>query len=139
MEEPVFLDKSHMPEDADLAKVLGRAKRHWDSLQAHALDADPAASPRWTYESKKSGWTFAVRGKRRNLLYLKPFERRFTVGFAFGEKAVQVAEQSDLPDHVVEMIRQAPQYPEGRGVRLEVATAADVKIAKRLLAIKMDN
>lgn len=139
MEEPVFLDKSHIPEDADLAKALGRAKRHWDSLQAHVLEADPAATPKWTYESKKSGWTFTLRGKRRNLLYLKPFDRRFTVGFAFRDKAVQAAEKSDLPDHVVETIRQAPQYPEGRAVRIEITKAADVKIAKKLLAMKMDN
>ena len=139
MEEPVFLDKSHVPEDADLAKVLGRAKRHWDNLRAHALDADSAASPEWTYESKKSGWTFAVRGRRRNLLYLKPYDKSFTLGFAYSEQAVQAAEQSDLPDHVVEIIRQAPKYPEGRAVRVKVTSAADVKIAKKLLAIKIEN
>ncbi len=140
MEEPVFSDKSHMPQDADLARILGRTKHHWDNLRARALDADPAATPEWKFYSQKSGWTFLLRGKRRNVLYMQPTAKhRFTVSFVFGKKAVQAAEQSDLPDHVVEMIRQAPQYPEGRGVRLEVATAADVKIAKRLLAIKMDN
>ena len=139
MDEAVFLDKSHMPEDADLSKVLGRAKRHWDSLKEHALNVEPGASPKWTYESKKSGWTFAVRGKRRNLLYLKPFQRRFTAGFALGDGAVQAAEQSSLPATVIQLIRQAPKYPEGRAVRIEVATAADVRIAKKLLAIKLEN
>jgi len=140
MEEPVFPEKSHMPQDADLARVLGRTKRHWDNLRAHALDADPTAAPEWKYYTKKSGWTFLLRGKRRNVLYMRPTgKHRFAVSFVFGKRAVQTAEQSDLPEHVVEMIRQAPQYPEGRGVRLEVATAADVKIAKRLLAIRMDN
>ena len=37
------------------------------------------------------------------------------------------------------MVRQSPKYPEGRAVRVEVKTAADVKIAKKLLAIKMAN
>ena len=137
MDEPVFLDKSHVPEDADLAEVLGRTKRHWDDLQAHALDADPAATPKWTYESKKSGWTFAVKGKRRNLMYLKPLMGYFRAGFALGDEAVQAVEQSNLPEAVIEIVRQAQKYPEGRGVRVEVKTAADVKIAKKLLAIKM--
>ena len=74
------------------------------------------------------------------MLYMRPTAKhRFAVSFIFGKKAVQAAEESDLPDHVVEMIRQAPQYPEGRAVRIEVTTAADVKIAKQLLAIKMDH
>ena len=52
---------------------------------------------------------------------------------------MKAAEQSELPDHVIELIRQAPKYPEGRAFRLEVSKAADVRIAKELLAIKMDN
>ena len=140
MDEPVFPDKSHLPTDADLARVLGRTKRHWDNLKAHALEANPTATPEWKFYSKKSGWTFLLRGKRRNVLYLQPIgKRRFTAGFMFGKKAVQAAEQSDLPDHVIEMIRQAPQYPEGRAIRVEVTTAADVKITKMLLAIRRDN
>ena len=139
MEEPVFLDKSQVPGEADLARALGRAKRHWDNLKAYALGADPAASPKWTYESRKAGWTFAVRGKRRNLLYLKPFDKRFTVGFAFGKKAVEAVELTDLPGRVIKMIKEAPLYPEGRAVRFQVTSAADVKIAKKLLAIKMEN
>ncbi len=140
MEEPVFPDKSHMPQDADLARILGRTKRHWDNLRTHALDADPAATPEWEFYSQKSGWTFLLRGKRRNVLYMRPTaSHRFTVTFMFGKKAAQAAEESDLPDHVVEMISRAPQYPEGRAVRIEVTKAADVKIAAKLLAIKMDN
>ncbi|MCP4593062.1 MAG: DUF3788 family protein [bacterium] len=140
MEEPIFPDKSHMPQDSDLARVLGRSKKHWDNLRAHALDADPAAKPEWKYYSKKSGWTFLLRGKRRNVLYMRPVAKRcFAAGFMFGKRAVQAVEESDLPADVVEAIRQAPQYPEGRMVRLDVTTAADVKIAKKLLALKIDN
>ncbi len=119
--------------------VLGRAKRHWDNLTAHALEADPAAKQEWKFYSARSGWTFVLRGKRRNLFYLIPSAKRFAVSFVFGEKAVKAAEQSDLPRHVIEMIKESPQYPEGRAVRLEVRTAADVKIARQLLAVKLAN
>ncbi len=136
----MFPDKSHVPQDVDLARILGRTKHHWDNLRAHALDADPAATPEWKFYSQKSGWTFLLRGKRRNVLYMRPSaSHSFTVTIMFGKKAAQAAEQSDLPDHVVEMIRLAPQYPEGRAVRIEVTKATDVKIAKRLLAMKMDS
>ncbi|MBU0639622.1 MAG: DUF3788 domain-containing protein [Planctomycetes bacterium] len=140
MTEPVFPDKTHMPDDTDVARVLGRTMRHWDNLKAHALELNPAATEEWKYYMKKTGWTFLLRGQRRNVLFMRPTgKRRFTVSFVFGGKAVQAAEQSDLPTAVVEALRQAPQYPEGRGVSVEVSTAADVKIAKQLLAIKMAN
>jgi len=50
---------------------------------------------------------------------------------------VQAAEQSDLPTDVIEMIRQAPKYPEGRAVCVEVKSARDLKVAKALLDIKL--
>jgi len=139
LEEPLFPDKTHVPQDADLARVLGRARRPWDDLTAHALQTDPTATPEWKYYSKKSGWTFVVRGKRRNLLYLIPSAKHFTASLVFGEKAVRAAERADLPADVVEMIRKAPRYPEGRAIRWEVARAADANIVKKLLAIKLES
>jgi hypothetical protein len=139
MEGPVFPDKNQPPQDADLARVLGRAKRHWDDLSAHLSTASPIAKPEWKHYGKKSGWVFVLRGKKNNLLYLIPHEKHFVASSAFGEKVVQAALQADLPAPIVEMIRQAPKYPEGRAVRLAVTSAADVKVVKRLLAIKLGN
>ena len=117
--------------------MLGRTKRHWDDLAAHASTAYSEAKPEWKHYGKKSGWVFVVRGKRHNLMYLIPHEKWFGANFAFGEKAVQAALQSDLPTPAIEMIRQAPKYPEGRAIRLAVKSAADAKLAKKLLAIKL--
>ena len=139
MEEPLFPDKSRTPTDADLTKVLGRTKRHWDKLTAYAVEVASDATPQWKYYSKKSGWTFVVGGKRRNLVYMLPFKKFFSANFAFGEKTVKAAEAGDLPDDVIKMIRQAPKYPEGRAVRLEVKTAADVDVVRKLLVIKIEN
>ena len=101
MEQPVFPDKSRKPKDADLAEVLGRAKGHRDNLKTHALEANPDAREEWKYYMKKTGWTFRVKGKRHNLLYMQPRGKgRFTVGPMFGKMAVQAAEQSDLPEQI---------------------------------------
>lgn len=138
MDEPVFPDKQCPPQDSDLARVLGRTKKHWEDLAAHVATC-PDAKPEWKHYGKKSGWVFVARGKRSNLIYLIPHDKWFGANFAFGEKAVQAALASDLPVAVVEMIRQAPKYPEGRAIRLPVKTAADAKAAKKLLKIKLDN
>jgi hypothetical protein len=136
MEEPVFADKTHTPDDADLAKALGRTKGHWDKLRAYAA-AIPAVVQEWKCYTGKSGWTLVLKDKRRNLLYLRPLAKYFKASFALGPHAVKVAEQSDLPAKVIDMIRAAPTYPEGRAVRVDVKTAADAGVVRKLLAIKV--
>ena len=138
MEEPVFPDKSCMPKDADLARALGRAKKQWDDL-ADAVAACPEAKPEWKHYGKKSGWIFVIRGKRSNLMYMIPHDKYFGASFAFGEKAVQAALESDLPAAIIEIVRQAKKYPEGRAIRLQIKSAADAKAAGQLLAIKVEN
>jgi len=137
MKEPTIPDKAHRPTDADLASVLGRAKRHWDGFIACIQRNHPAATAEWKHYS--TGWQFVLREKRRNLAYLKPSEKCFTVSFAFSDNAVDAAERSDLPAEIVQPIRQSPKYPEGRAVRVDVATAKDLAIATKLLAIKVSH
>jgi hypothetical protein len=139
MHEPLFADKSHRPTDTELVAVLGRTKRHWDSLVAHVREVNPTVEAEWKFYTAKFGWTFVARAKRRNLLYLTPDQKRFRVSLAFGDKAVAAAEQSDLPERVIKPIRESPKYPEGRAVRIEVTSARDLAIARQLLALKIAN
>ena len=139
MDEPVFANKAKQPKDVDLAEVLGTAKKHWDTFVAAVAAAAPDAKPEWKFYSGKSGWVFLFRGKKRNVVYMRPMIKVFLVSFTFSEKAVAAVEQSDLPAELVESIRRSPRYPEGRPARLNVKTAKDAKIAKQLLAIKLEN
>ena len=68
-----------------------------------------------------------------------PGRRSFGVSFCLGGKAVAAAEQSTLPESILEAIRTARPYAEGRGVRVEVKRKADVENIKKLVEIKMAN
>ena len=72
-------------------------------------------------------------------MYMIPHDKYFGASFAFGEKAVQAALESDLPAAIIEIVRQAKKYPEGRAIRLQIKSAADAKAAGQLLAIKVEN
>jgi hypothetical protein len=39
----------------------------------------------------------------------------------------------------MKLIKEAPRYPEGTGVRLEVKVTRDVAVVKKLAAIKLEN
>lgn len=137
MYDPIYPEKTTEPDDASLGQALGRAKRHWDALAAHVAEVSPEAKAEWKFYGSRNGWVFVVRGKRHALMYMIPHEEHFTASFAYKGKATQAALQSDLPAKIIEMIRSAPKYPEGRAVRMAVKSAADLKVAKRLLAIKL--
>lgn len=70
---------------------------------------------------------------------MTPREGYFMASFALGEKAVKAAHESDLPISVLKVIDSAKKYAEGRGVRLEVRSAEDVRNVEKLAVIKMAN
>ena len=83
--------------------------------------------------------TYTLRMKKgeRNIVYLSPSQGGFRASFVLGEKAVKAALDSGLPARVVKMIREAKRYPEGRAVRIDVDSAGDVLVIKKLVEIKL--
>ena len=70
---------------------------------------------------------------------MTPRKGCFLASFALGDKAALAARTGGLPAAVLKIIEEAPRYAEGRGVRLEVRTARDVRDEVMLAAIKMAN
>ena len=130
-------DKSKRPDDEQLKEVLGRTKRLWDELIAHATEEYEPVVQEWNYSGAKYGWSSKLVRKKRTILYLIPCRRYFLCAFVFGGKATEAARQSDLPPDIMKTIDDAPVYGEGRGFRLEVRKKQDVEVMKRLAAIKM--
>ena len=130
-------DKSRMPDDGMLAEVLGKSKELWDSILSHLAEQYPGVQSEWGFAGAKYGWSLRPRHKKRTILYLTPGRDRFTVSFALGERAVAAAEESTLPAAILDAIRGARRYVEGRGVRLEIQRRADLEAVRTLIEIKM--
>lgn len=132
-----FDDKSRPPTPAELSAVLGRAESRWQQLKADIACAGSPLAEDWVYGGKNYGWSLRLKQKKRAILYMTPCAACFRVGLAFGEKAVQAAMESDLSEPAKKLIESAPRYVEGRAVRLEIKTARDANLARKLAAIKM--
>ncbi len=130
-------DKSREPNDAVLLGVLGRSKGLWDAILEYLQNQYPGTRCEWEFTSPKYGWILRPKLKKRTVLYMIPGKDSFGVSFVLGGKAVAAAEQSTLSDDVLEAIRSARQYAEGRGVRLEVKRKTDVENVRKLAEIKM--
>jgi hypothetical protein len=134
-----FVGKSAAPTDPELTAALGTAKPVWDQLLAD-LDEELGVNIReWRSYSSKAGWSLRVKRKARTIVWLGPREGSFIAAFILGDKAMRAAHASKLPQRVVNVMNEAPKYPEGTGVRLPMKTPGDLAAVKTLAAIKIAN
>jgi hypothetical protein len=134
-----FDDKDLQPRDSDLVEILGDSQELWDELKSRMTKQFQPLSVDWGFSGKKWGWSLRLKQKARTVLYMTPRRGHFVVGFALGQKAVDAAHESDLPQSVLDMIDDSQKYAEGRAVRFEVRTGDDLLSAARIATIKMEN
>ena len=134
-----FIGKTDKPTEKELAAALGPAKKLWDKLVADLVKENGIDTQEWNSYSVKAGWSLRLKVKKRNIIYLCPCKDCFFVSFALGDKAVKEALQSDLPERVIKIIKEAKRYAEGTAVRLDIKKTQDVDISKKLTAIKLAN
>jgi Protein of unknown function (DUF3788) len=132
-----FDDKSRPPAAAEVETVLGEAGELWKGLVAHVVEKFAPTSEVWSFAGPKYGWSLRLRRRDRIVLYMTPQIGHFLVGVVLGERAVEAAQNADLPESVRALIDSAPRYAEGRGIRFTVTTPAELAAAKKLAAIKL--
>ena len=133
-----FVGKANAPTQADLVAALGTAKPLWDHLavdMARALEL----KGEWKSYGLKQGWSLRLKKAKRNIVYLSPCEGCIAVLFILGDKAVAVARASRLGRSGRRRLDEAPRYPEGTGVRLEVRRTRDLALVETLARIKLEN
>jgi len=132
-----FDEKPREPTAAAVAKALAGAADLWTDLRKQVASQYDRLAEDWVFSGKNWGWSLRLKHKKRAVLYMTPSTGFFYAGLALGEKAVAAANTSDLPPNLLEIIDGSPKYAEGRGVRLEVRSAADLDNVVKLAAIKM--
>lgn len=133
----IFTDKETTPTTNDLKKALGDTYDIWQSLIKYVKKAYPEASEEWKYASEKFGWSFRISDKKRVLIYLLPRGQFFKVAFVFGNKACDAIFLSDISETLINELKAAKVYAEGRGIRIEVKDTFGVDDIKKLITIKL--
>lgn len=139
MSPSAFLDRGSPPSERSLEAVLGKGIGLWAQLRASLSAEFTPLQEKWSFSGKSHGWILQLRHKRRTVLYMVPCPGYFVASFALGERACLATQGCGLPAPVLEIIQQAPKYPEGRGVRLEVRGKKDLANVEKLVLIKMAN
>jgi hypothetical protein len=135
----VFDDKSKQPTKQMLAKALGKQYQLWTDIAEYIVKKYPKAIEEWKYPGAKYGWSFRLKDKKRNIIYMGPREDHIMVAFVFGDKGFDAVQASSLPQPIKDELRNATKYVEGRSIRLQVRTKADLANIKTLIDIKLAN
>ena len=135
----LFDDKSKQPTEQMLAKAIGKQYQLWKDIAEYVIEKYPKAIKEWKYPGAKYGWSFRLKDKKRNIIYMGPREDHIMVAFVFGDKGVGAVQKSSLPQSIKNELQNAKKYVEGRGIRLEVRNKTDVANIKTLVNIKLAN
>jgi len=124
------------PDDAALARTLGKTKNVWDAIIDHIDRLPNGAVREWKFYGRKYGWQMKVTDRKRALMYLVPHDGSFLAAFALNDKAVAMLTSENIPESLVRDITTGKSYPEGRPARIEVTSSSDLMVVKKLLEIK---
>jgi hypothetical protein len=135
-----FVGMKKAPTEDEIEASLGSAKPMWDQIIASLGSEEfKLRDHEWNCPAPKYGWSLRLKRAGRNIIYLVPIGGAFRVAFVLGKKAIAAALASDLPYAVKRVIKDAPVYPEGTGVRFEVRSSEDVAFVVKLARLKLEN
>ena len=132
----IFTDKTIKPSQAELIKGLGDTYELWISLAEWAKKTSPNSSEEWHFAREKFGWSFRIKDKKRVLIYLLPRDRYFKIGFVFGQKATDKIFATEIHQSIIDELKIAKVYAEGRGIRIDVKDDLLIEDLKQLIVIK---
>ena len=86
MERPLLNDQGEYPDDAVLARHLGRAKAAWDAFAAGVASGFPDASLEWRYYNDGKAWLCKVVRKKKTVCWVSVWDKSFRTTFYFTDK-----------------------------------------------------
>jgi len=138
MKPNAFIGRTKAPSDADLAAALGTVKPLWDEIVVGMAEELGLTGSEWKSYGVKHGWALQLRRGKRNIAHLAPCEGSIRVLFILGDRAVAAARAARLGVRAAKLIDDAPRYPEGTGIRLEVSRPRQIPLVRKLARIKLD-
>ncbi|MGZ6312332.1 MAG: DUF3788 family protein [Candidatus Limnocylindrales bacterium] len=123
------------PSEATLRELLGAADGHWRALTG-ALEAMGALST-WVWDGPRSGWLLRSTRAGKPFTTLTPGRESFSALVIVGPSLASEVAALPLGDAARRAFETAHPYPDGRWLRLHVASLADVEDVLALLARKL--
>ena len=132
----MFSDKELKPNEELIFSIIKDKKNLWHSLMNHLHENYPHSSGDWHYYNDGKQWLYKEVQKKKTLFWLSIFEETFRVTFYFGDKALPVIEESDLPEKIKDEFKTGKKYGAIRAITIIVNDQPDLMNVQRLIGIK---
>lgn len=126
-----------IPRASEIDAEMGGAFPIWHQLIREVADRYSPIAQEWIASRSSFGAMCRLKHGTRTLLYMTPQPGSVLVAVVLGERSVSLALQSGIPELIKNKIREARAYAEGRGIRLEVSSEADIEAVMNVLDIKL--
>ena len=132
-----FIGRIDQPQPEEVDAVLGKSAAAWHRLVQWLMEKESVTKQEWTSFSAKYGWSLKMKKKKRTIIYLGPSMGSFTAGLVLGPRAMTAARGGDLSAETLKILDDAPRYPEGTGVRIQVKNSKGLGPIRSLVKIKL--
>jgi hypothetical protein len=130
-------DKSVIPTEKQIFSFIGENKVHWHNILVHVFNDYKYTSGSWNYYNDGKQWLYKLTQKKKTIFWAAILADTFRVTFYFGDKALPLIENSDLPSKIKEDFIAAKKYGFIRPVSIKVSDNSDVENVLKLVAIKI--
>jgi hypothetical protein len=129
-------DKSVIPTEKQIFSFIGENKVHWHNILSHVFNDYKDTAGSWNYYNDGKQWLYKLTQKKKTIFWVAILADTFRVTFYFGDKALPLIENSDLPSKIKEDFITAKKYGLIRPVSIKVSDNSDVENVLKLVAIK---
>lgn len=105
MERPLLNDQREYPDDAVLARYLGKAKAAWDAFVSRVTSSPVGASLEWRYYNDGKAWLCKLTQKKRTICWISVWDGFFKTSFHFTSKADDAIEALPISPPLKEAYR----------------------------------
>lgn len=130
-----FVDKDHQPTLPEVFDALGAQQSLWEKLTQFIANNYPIPGE-WNFGGKKYGWNVWYRKSGKTLVSMYPQQGGFVVQIVLGKDQVEQALDLKLGKNVGTMLKETPQFHDGRWLFIRVKTEKDIKDIQQLLQVK---
>lgn len=130
-----FLDKTHQPTPEAVRAALGTAYPLWIKI-IQFINDQYQMTTELSYGGKNYGWNLWYRKSGKVLASLYPQADYFVAQVVLGKEQVEKALALELGEPVGKMVRETPQFHDGKWLFIPVSIETDERDVEQLLLIK---
>jgi hypothetical protein len=130
-----FLEKTHEPTQEEILAALGASAPLWQAL-LDFIATSFAIPPVFSFGGKNYGWNLWYKKSGKALTSLFPQKDYFVAQVVLGKDQVEKALALELGDKVGRLLRETPQFHDGRWLFIPVSDQVDLLDVEKLLLLK---